>query len=76
MNEWTPDKIKELRISMKLTQQVFAECVGVTRVYVNYLEKGVRTPNKTLCFLLDCMEMKKESDVNVRRKRKASKRDL
>ena len=63
---------------MKLTQQVFVELVGVTRVYVNYLEKGVRSPSKTLCILLNCMETKtkKESDVNVSRKRKASKRDL
>jgi len=58
MDTWTPERIKELRTGMKLTQESFAQIVGVTRVYVNYLEKGVRTPNKTLCILLTCMEAK------------------
>lgn len=58
MDTWTPERIKELRTGMKLTQESFAQIVGVTRVYVNYLEKGVRTPNKTLCILLKCMEAK------------------
>jgi len=50
--EWTPKRIKELRQSLKLSQQAFGRLVGVTREYVNYLEKGVRKPSKTLCILM------------------------
>jgi len=49
--EWTPDKIKELRQSLKLSQQAFGVRIGVTREYVNKLEKGVKNPSKTLCIL-------------------------
>lgn len=50
--EWTPDKIKELRHSLNLSQQAFGVLVGVTREYVNKIENGVRTPSKTLCILM------------------------
>mgnify|MGYP005838396205 FL=1 len=49
--EWTPNKIKELRQSLKLSQQAFGVRIGVTREYVNKLEKGVKHPSKTLCIL-------------------------
>jgi DNA-binding XRE family transcriptional regulator len=52
MNLWTPTQIRELRNTMNLTQKAFAERIGVTREYVNYLEKGVKTPSKTLCILM------------------------
>jgi len=42
MKKWTPEEIRGLRDSLGLTQQAFGEVVGVTREYVNYLEKGVR----------------------------------
>ena len=58
--EWTPEKIKELRQSLNLSQQAFGALVGVTREYVNYLEKEVRKPSKTLCILLDCISKKRE----------------
>jgi transcriptional regulator with XRE-family HTH domain len=44
---------RELRRSLKLTQQAFGALVGVTKEYVNMLEKGVRTPSKTLKLFLD-----------------------
>ncbi len=64
MSVWTPEQIKEFRERLNLTQKAFGEKIGVTREYVNYLEKGVRSPSKTMCILLECMQtkMKKESD--------------
>lgn len=57
MNKWTPERIKKLRTRLNLTQKAFGELVGVTSVYVSYLEKGeVKTPGKTLCILLDCID--------------------
>jgi transcriptional regulator with XRE-family HTH domain len=56
MEQWTPEEIRELRESHNLFQKDFAELLGVSRVYVNYLEKGVKRPSKTLMKLLDCME--------------------
>jgi DNA-binding transcriptional regulator YiaG len=56
MDDWTPDKIKALRTALRLTQKKFSERIGVTDIYVNYLEKGVRTPSKTLKLLLNCVE--------------------
>jgi DNA-binding XRE family transcriptional regulator len=49
--EWTPEKIKELRKSLELSQEKFGTLVGVSRDYVIKLEKGVRNPSKTLCIL-------------------------
>jgi len=65
--EWTPAKIKELRTSLRLSQLAFGLKVGVTREYVNKIEKGVKTPSKTLCILMEYIqshgtEMKKEGD--------------
>jgi DNA-binding transcriptional regulator YiaG len=56
MNEWTPKDIRTLRIRLKLSQERFGELLGVTRVYVNYLEKGVKTPSTTLKLLLNYVE--------------------
>ncbi|MCX5804395.1 MAG: helix-turn-helix transcriptional regulator [Proteobacteria bacterium] len=74
MDKWAPEKIKDLRKEMDLTQKDFGDRIGVTREYVNKLEKGVRRPGKTMCILLDCIEQK------GRKKRKESvkhgKRDL
>ena len=70
MIRWTPNRIKELRQSLKLSQQAFGTLIGVTREYVNKLEKEVRTPGKTLCIFFDCMERKtkrKESGKNGKR---------
>jgi len=68
MKKWTPKEIRDLRDSLRLTQQAFGEVVGVTREYVNYLEKGVRAPSKTLCILLDCIQRNRQR----KRKRKES----
>jgi len=64
MERWTPEEIKALRKLLGITQEAFGKLVGVTPVYVNYLEKGVRTPSKTLCILLGFI------DKQAKRKRK------
>lgn len=56
MKEWTSEEIRELRESHNLYQKDFAELLGVSRVYVNYLENGVKKPGKILRKLLDCIE--------------------
>jgi transcriptional regulator with XRE-family HTH domain len=56
MDEWTPERIKALRIALKLTQKAFSERIGVTDIYANYLERGVRTPSRTLKLLLNYVE--------------------
>ncbi|MGO9612816.1 MAG: helix-turn-helix transcriptional regulator [Dissulfurispiraceae bacterium] len=56
MKEWTPEQIKDFRTRLNLTQRVFASILRVTREYVIYLEKGVRTPSDIMKALLDCLE--------------------
>jgi DNA-binding transcriptional regulator YiaG len=64
MDKWTPTRIKELRQSLKLTQQTFGAMIGVTREYVNKLESEVRKPGKTMQILFDCIEEKKKKNEN------------
>jgi transcriptional regulator with XRE-family HTH domain len=56
MTEWSPKEIKAFRTNHNLLQKDLAGLLGVTRGYVNYLEKGVRQPSKTLRLFLDCLE--------------------
>ena len=72
MDKWAPEKIKDLRKEINLTQKDFGDRIGVTREYVNKLEKGARRPGKTMRILLDCIEQKrrkkgKESDKRGKR---------
>jgi len=54
MPKWTPDKIRKLRLDLDLTQAQFSKRLGVTRVYVNMLERGgEKKPSATLELLLD-----------------------
>lgn len=48
--------MKNFRKQLGLYQKDFAELIGVTRLYVIYLEKGVRRPSKTLRILLGVLE--------------------
>jgi len=57
--QWGPAEIREFRKQLGLYQKDFGDLIGVTRVYVIYLEKGVRRPSKTMKKLLDIMEQKK-----------------
>lgn len=56
MKNWTPKDIKSLRKQNKLSQYVFGNLLGVSGNYIHLLEKGVKTPSKTLKLLLDCVE--------------------
>ena len=56
MKAWNPIEIRRLRKSLDLYQRELAELLGVTREYIILLEKGVKTPSKTLKLLLDCVE--------------------
>lgn len=60
MKEWTPQEIKEFRKRLNLLQKDFAKLLRVTREYIVYLEKGVRTPSDTMKALLDCLEEKEK----------------
>jgi DNA-binding transcriptional regulator YiaG len=56
MKNWTPKDIKSLRKQNKLSQYAFGNLLGVSGNYIHLLEKGVKTPSKTLRLLLDCIE--------------------
>ncbi len=58
MQTWNKKNIKALRQKLNLSQVAFAESLGVTRNYIYYLERGEKTPSKTLQLLLDCVEEK------------------
>ena len=58
VKEWTHRAIKILRKRMNLNQTAFGNILGITRIYVYYLEKGLKRPSKTLQLLLDCVEEK------------------
>ncbi len=53
---WTPERIKDFRLRLGLTQKAFGKLLGVTDRYIFFLEKGVKKPSKTLQLLLDCLE--------------------
>ncbi len=60
-NEAVPALVKELRRRLDLTQEQFAQRVGVTYSTVNHWENGKRTP---LPFLVKrLLEMKEELDA-------------
>ncbi len=62
-NEDIPALIKELRRRLGLTQEQFAQKVGVTYSTVNHWENGKRTPQPYLISRL--LELKKESDADT-----------
>jgi DNA-binding transcriptional regulator YiaG len=77
MKKWAPEQIIQLRKVNNLFQRELAERLGVTREYVNYLEKGVKTPSKTLRLLLDCVEKQfKENEKGKESDKKHGKRHL
>jgi len=71
MKAWNPIEIRRLRKSLDLYQRELAELLGVTREYIILLEKGVKTPSKTLRLLLNCVEEKQSKKT---KKGKESKR--
>ena len=69
-NRDVPGLIKELRAKFGLTQEQFAQKVGVTFSTINNWEKGTRTPHPFLFQRL--MEMAEEAGLknieNIKRK--------
>jgi putative transcriptional regulator len=60
-NENIPALIRELRQRLDLTQEQFAQRVGVTYSTVNHWENGKRTPQPFLVQRL--LELKRELDA-------------
>ncbi len=58
MNKWKSIYIRNFRKGHKLSQGELGKLLGVTPNYIHLLEKGVKTPSKTLQLLLDCVEQK------------------
>jgi len=52
----TAQEIRNLRKRMGLSQAAFAERVGMTRIYIYFLERGERAASKTLNILLNYLE--------------------
>jgi DNA-binding XRE family transcriptional regulator len=75
MREWTNEEIRDLRSRLGLSQTAFGELVGITRIAVYYLEKGVRTPSKTLAILMDWID-RKEMGKEVRKHAKKNARTV
>lgn len=71
-NRDMPNLIKELRDKLGLTQEQFAQKVGVTFSTINNWEKGTRTPHPFLFQKL--IEMAEEAGLknieSIKRKRK------
>lgn len=68
-----PALVKELRERLRLTQEQFAQKVGVTYSTVNHWENGKRAPQPFLVRRL--LELKEELDEqNVKPSRKKSPR--
>lgn len=56
MSDWTPEDIKALRKRFGLTQTDLAEMLGVSSLYVSFLERNAKTPSKTIKLLLHYIE--------------------
>lgn len=76
MKQWTPEEIRDFRIKHDLYQRELADLLGVTREYFNYLERGVRTPSKTLRLLLDCVEKQLKENEKGKEVKKHGNRHL
>ncbi|EDM27891.1 transcriptional regulator-like protein [Lentisphaera araneosa HTCC2155] len=54
--KFTPSKIIQLRKSLRVSQQVFANVVGVTSGTVSKWERGESQPEKVACRFLKVLE--------------------
>lgn len=74
MKQWEPKDITALRNRLKLTQEAFGDLIGVTRTYVNLMEKGVKEPSKTLKVLFSCLD--KETKQGIYKMNPQDKREI
>ncbi|HUB24105.1 MAG TPA: helix-turn-helix domain-containing protein [Tepidisphaeraceae bacterium] len=51
--KYSPAAVKRLRHDLGMSQAVFAELLGVSRIWVQGWERGVRRPSLLACRLLD-----------------------
>src|SRR3989338_6353471 len=65
MKKWTPKEIRAYRKKRELSQRAFGESLGVVQNYIYLLERGARTPGKTLKILTYLKDRR-----NRKRKRK------
>jgi DNA-binding XRE family transcriptional regulator len=70
MSSWSPERIKALRSSFGLSQVALGKLTGVAGNYIYMLEGGDRNPSKTLCLLLDRIEMELQRKSTKERKLK------
>ena len=57
-NKNIKDRIKAIRLNNSLTQQAFAESIGVSQGYLSELEKGTKTPSETCLIAISyCYEI-------------------
>jgi DNA-binding transcriptional regulator YiaG len=72
MKYWKPQDISAFRSWLELSRQSFGELLGVSRIHIYYIEKGVKEPSKTLKLLLNYVEKEKRKEG----KKKHGKRHL
>lgn len=59
--EWTPDKVKELRLQIPLTQSAFASLMGVSVKTVEAWENGRNRPNGSASRLMQLLAKEDDS---------------
>lgn len=64
MQDWPPQEIEVFRKSFRLSRRALGDLLGVSGNYIYLLEKGVKTPSKTIRILLDYVQ----KDLEERRK--------
>ncbi len=74
MKNWSPEEINNLRGKYKLSQPAFGNLLGVSGNYIYLLEKGVKTPSRTLRLLLNCVE--RQLNEKEKGEKKHGKRNL
>lgn len=53
---FTPEQIRKLRLSLKLSQSVFSNVLGVSQKTVEAWESGRNIPNGSALRMMDCLE--------------------
>lgn len=56
VQKFTPQEIKQIRLNARMTQSVFAQCIGVTQKSVEAWEGGRSTPDGAARRLLGLMQ--------------------
>lgn len=65
MKEIVRNKVAELRLKANVTQETFAEAVGVTRQTIIAIEKGNYTPSVLLALKIAEFFKKKVEDIFI-----------